>query len=225
MSRFKAVLFDYDDTLANTYSARVKAARKGAAGRLSPDLDLDRLMKEWAGRPQFEIFSDLAEDKAQVDSMMADYVKWYWRMSPTEVSLFPGVMDMLQGLKGTRPRRTIALVTSKVRLLENEDGPYGAEVEMKRLGILSLFDLIVGWEDVKESKPMPGPILFAVEELGLKRDEVIMVGDSHIDIRTAKNAGVASAGATWGTLAKDLLLEVGPDYILDSPSDLMSILE
>ena len=52
-----------------------------------------------------------------------------------------------------------------------------------------------------------------------------MVGDSHIDIRTAKNAGVASAGATWGTLAKDLLLETGPDYLLDSPSDLMSILE
>ncbi len=90
---------------------------------------------------------------------------------------------------------------------------------------MGLFDLIVGWEDVKETKPLPGPILFAMEKLGLNRDEVIMVGDSHIDIRTAKNAGVASAGATWGTLAKDLLLEVGPDYLLDSPSDLMSILE
>ncbi len=223
MSRFKAVLFDYDDTLANTYSARVKAAKMGAEGRLSSDLDMDRIMKEWAGRPQVEIFSDLAEDKGQVDSMMADYVKWYWRMSPTEVSLFPGVMDMLQGLKGSGP--AIALVTSKVRLLENEDGPYGAEVEMKRLGILDLFDLIVGWEDVKETKPLPGPILFAMEKLGLNSDEVIMVGDSHIDIRTAKNAGVASAGATWGTLAKDMLLEVGPDYLLNSPSDLMSILE
>ncbi len=223
MSRFKAVLFDYDDTLSNTYSARVKAAKRGAEGRLSPDLDMDRIMKEWAGRPQVEIFSDLAENKSQVDSMMADYVKWYWRMSPAEVSLFPGVIDMLQGLKGTGP--SIALVTSTVRLLDNEDGPYGAAVEMKRLGILGLFDLIVGWEDVKESKPLPGPILFAMKKLGLNRDEVIMVGDSHIDIRTAKNAGVASAGATWGTLAKDLLLEVGPDYLLDSPSDLMSILE
>ena len=225
MSRFKAVLFDYDDTLADTYSARVKAARKGAEGRLSSDLDMDKIMKEWAGRPQVEIFSDLAEDKEQVDSMMADYVKWYWRMSPTEVSLFPGVMDMLVGLKESRPSPAIALVTSKVRLLENEDGPYGAEVEMKRLGIHGLFDLIVGWEDVKETKPLPGPILFAMERLGLSRDEVIMVGDSHIDMRTAKNAGVASAGATWGTLAKDLLLEVGPDYLIDSPSDLMSILE
>ncbi len=223
MSRFKAVLFDYDDTLASTFSARVKAAKKGAEGRLSSELDMDRIMKEWAGRPQVEIFSDLAEDEERVDSMMADYVKWYWRLSPTEVSLFPGVMDMLQGLRGTG--RAIALVTSKVRLLENDDGPYGAEVEMKRLGILGLFDLIVGWEDVKETKPLPGPILFAMEKLGLNRDEVIMVGDSHIDIRTAKNAGVASAGATWGTLAKDLLLEVGPDYLLDSPSDLMSILE
>ncbi len=86
-----------------------------------------------------------------------------------------------------------------MRLLENDDGPYGAEVEMKRLGIFGLFDLIVGWEDVKETKPLPGPILFTMEKLGLNRDEVMMVGDSHIGIRTAKNAGVASAGATWGT--------------------------
>ena len=45
MSRFKAVLFDYDDTLANTYLARVKAAMKGAEGRLSSDLDMDKVMK------------------------------------------------------------------------------------------------------------------------------------------------------------------------------------
>ena len=51
LSSFKAVLFDYDDTLANTYSARVKAAKKGADGRLSSDLDMDKIMKEWAGRP------------------------------------------------------------------------------------------------------------------------------------------------------------------------------
>ena len=122
-------------------------------------------MKEWAGRPQVEIFSDLAGDEEQVDVMMADYVKWYWRMSPTEVSLFPGVMDMLQSLKETSPSPAIALVTSKVRLLGNEDGPYGAEVEMKRLGIHGLFDVIVGWEDVKETKPLPGPILVAMENV------------------------------------------------------------
>ncbi len=81
MSRFKAVLFDYDDTLANTYSARVKAAKKGAEGRLSSDLDMDRNMKERAERLQVDIFSDLAEGKGQVDSMMAEYVKWYWRLS------------------------------------------------------------------------------------------------------------------------------------------------
>ena len=57
--KFKAVLFDYDDTIANTYPPRVEAAKRAAEGYLDPGLDMDRIMKEWAGRPQMEIFSEL----------------------------------------------------------------------------------------------------------------------------------------------------------------------
>ena len=59
MTSIKAVLFDYDDTLVQTFPARVKAALKGADGILDPSLDLDRIMRDWAGRPQREIWKDL----------------------------------------------------------------------------------------------------------------------------------------------------------------------
>ncbi len=178
-------------------------------------------MKEWAGRPQIEIFTSLTGDKEKAKALTDEYTKWYWKLSAQYVELFSGVKDMLERLKSEGI--PIALVTSKVRLLENEDGPYGAEVEMERLGIRGLFDVVVGWEDITDPKPAPQPILYALDQLSLSPSEALMVGDSHIDIKTAKAAETPCAGATWGTLAKELLLEESPDYLVHTPSELFPI--
>ena len=219
MSKFKAILFDYDDTLVNTYSARLKAAQQAAQGFLDPSLDMDRVMKDWAGRPQIDIWMDLTnQDADKSDQMMKRYADWYWSVGTHEVELFPGTLEMLREIKAGG--LALAIVTSKVRSMQGENGPYGVVVEMARLGMDDVFDVVVGWPDVTESKPAPAPILFALDKLGLDQTDVLMVGDSHIDVTAAKNANVASAGAAWGTLVRELLIEAGPDYILESPQDI-----
>lgn len=221
MSKFKAILFDFDDTLVNSYPARVIAAEKAAENYLDPDIDLERIMKEWAGRPQMEIWMDLTGDEQKAEALMDGYKNWYWKETTKEVTLFPGVREMLDSLKSKG--FTLGIVTSKARLLHDMDEPYGALVELQRLGCDDLFDLVVGWGDAQESKPAPAPILFAVDKLGIGIQDAIMVGDSHIDITSAKRAGVTSAGAAWGTLSRDLLVQAEPDYILESPSDIFSL--
>lgn len=217
------MLFDYDDTLANSFPARIEAARKSAEV-LSSDADkekLDRLMTEWAGRPQLEICREVTGNEAQAQLLFDAYWKWYWTKATNDVVLFPGIREMLEKLKDLG--HTLGIVTSKARRIENEHGVHGASLELERLGIFDIFDLIVGWEDVQESKPSPAPILFALDKLKAEKGDAIMVGDSHVDIRAAKNAGVASAGATWGTVAKDLLVQTEPDFLLDSPSQLAPV--
>ena len=218
MARFQAVLFDFDDTLVNSFPARVKAAEKAALGVLDPDVDLDRIMREWAGRPQLEIWQDLSGNGQVAQTLMDRYWRWYWDETTNEVALFPGVRAMLDELR--REGRALAIVTSKARLIERDHRHYGAMVEMDRLGLAGAFDLVVGWEDVQESKPAPAPILFALEKLGLDPRDALMVGDSHVDVTAARRAGVKSAGATWGTVARELLEQANPDYLIDSPSDL-----
>ena len=222
MSKFTAVLFDYDDTLAATYPPRVLAAEKAAKGLLAPDVDMDRIMREWAGRPQMEIFKDLAKDEDIAKELFDRYTTEYWRLSPTHVKLFPGVSDMLDTLRSQGFK--LGIVTSKPRLLHNSDGPFGVEVELQRMDLMSTFDVIVGWEDPEEPKPAPAPILFALNKLGLEPADAVMVGDSHIDITTAKRAGTVSIGATWGTLAPDMLVEVRPDHLIDTPDQLLPLL-
>ena len=50
-----------------------------------------------------------------------------------------------------------------------------------------------------------------------------MIGDSHIDITAAKNANVISGGAAWGTLDRDLLEKAGPDYMFETPADILPV--
>lgn len=218
---FKAALFDFDDTLVESFSARTRAAQKAADGILDSGLDLEKIMRESAGRPQRDIWFDLSGDERETESLMEGYRTWYWGEFTDGIVLFPGIRDLLDELKSKGV--ALAVVTSKIRLRTHDGEPYGAEVEMSRLGLDGVFDLVVGWGDVEESKPDPGPILFALDTLAVDRRDALMIGDSHVDIVAAKRAGVASAAADWGTLARDLLIEAGPDYVVTAPSELRAL--
>ena len=219
--KFKAVFFDFDDTLVKSFPGRVVAAKKAVNGILDPSLDVDRMMREWAGIPQIEIWRHFAPDEADANKLLEAYKSAYWDNSSAELSAFDGVTEMLEELKALGT--TLAVVTSKARLRHRNGRPFGAVVELERTRVDGIFDLVVGHEDVQEAKPSPAPVLFALERLGLEPGDALMVGDSHADVKAARAAGVASAGATWGTVAEDMLLEAGPDYVVRSPSEVPPI--
>ncbi len=217
----KVILLDYDDTLVDTFGSRLLAAKLAAEGILDPELDMNAIMRNSAGRPQRDIWKDLADNDRTAEVLMGKYMNLYWNETSKSIQIFPGVEDLLSELMLRKLK--IGIVTSKVRLMHNATGPYGVLVEIKRLGLNDIFDVIVGWPDVEESKPHPAPIYYALNQLQLSPNDAIMVGDSHIDIKAAKRAGVTSAAAKWGTLNEHLLIESNPDYVLELPHQLTEL--
>ena len=64
-------------------------------------------------------------------------------------------------------------------------------------------------------------VYFALEKLGVSKDEAFYVGDSEVDVLTAKNAGLPCLAVTWGFRSKDILLEAGATDLIHEPMELL----
>jgi phosphonatase-like hydrolase len=89
------------------------------------------------------------------------------------------------------------------------------------------FDLLVTASDVKQNRPQPDMILFAMEELNISDpSSVIKIGDSAIDILEGKNAGCClNIGITTGAQTKEQLSEANPDFIINNIYSIIEIID
>jgi phosphoglycolate phosphatase len=86
------------------------------------------------------------------------------------------------------------------------------------------FDIIMGLSTEAHRKPNPVGALQISEKLGIPPENIVYLGDTGIDMQTAKNAGMYGVGALWGFSTGENLLNNGAKCILDHPMDLLNIL-
>ena len=85
------------------------------------------------------------------------------------------------------------------------------------------FDLIKGKKDGVPTKPAPEIIYNILGTLGVKTEEAVLIGDSDVDVMTAKNAGLDCIGCEWGFRGREELENAGAKYIAEVPQDIVSI--
>ena len=73
-------------------------------------------------------------------------------------------------------------------------------------------------------KPEPDSVLLALKALGVPRSEALYVGDSEVDVRTARNAGLDCVAVTWGFRTREELEEDGADTFIDTPAELLEMI-
>ncbi len=88
-----------------------------------------------------------------------------------------------------------------------------------------LIDVAIGQRDDVPKKPAPDGVFAAIEELGVKRENCIYVGDSDVDVLTAKNSGLPCIGVTWGYRDRELLGSKGADYIVNDPLEILDLIK
>lgn len=85
------------------------------------------------------------------------------------------------------------------------------------------FDIILGERAQKPRKPDPQIVYDILEKLEVKKEDVLYIGDSVVDVQTAKNAGVRTAACSWGFCSKEQLASYKPDYLLENPLEILEI--
>ena len=105
----------------------------------------------------------------------------------------------------------LAVVTNK---------PHHLAVKIVETLFPDTFDAIYGQQDFYPVKPSPESTMYALMAMRLSKEDCLFIGDSNVDIETAINTDMESAGVCWGFRGEQELIEAGADYICYNPDDI-----
>jgi pyrophosphatase PpaX len=207
-----AFLFDLDGTLLDSIDLIFRAYRHTALTHLSA-APPDSVWRAGLGTPLRDQLRAVCEDPQLIEAMVGTYREYHRIHHDESVRLYPGISEVLIALAARGSR--LAVVTSKLR--------GGAERGLRATGILDRFQTIVCAGEVARHKPHPEPVEAALARLSVAPEDAIFIGDSPHDIRAGRAAGVRTAAALWGPFLRDELSVESPDFLLESPRDILSL--
>ncbi|AKB40319.1 MULTISPECIES: HAD family hydrolase [Methanosarcina] len=214
--KYSTVIFDFDYTLADaTYG--IVSSFNHAFSRLGiPEHDCESI-KRTVGLPLDEAFVQLTGHK---DEVLINCFKTLFREKADEIMLkntrlFEDTASTLQRLKYNGIYTGI--VTTKYH--------YRIDETLNLHGISHLVDVIVGGEDVKVPKPSPEGLLLAIGSLNSKMNDVLYIGDSLVDAKTALAANVDFAAVTTGTTNEKEFLQYPCIKVLNNLSELKELIK
>ncbi len=190
----KAIIFDFDYTLGDSTNGIVLSINY-ALEKLGLSKKHKEEIKKTIGLSLKDTFSVLTgrSNKEEAEQFSKYFKEKADLVMVENTELYSDVKEVLHKLKGAGYK--IGIVTTKFH--------YRIEQILNRFNVLDLVDIIVGAEDVKIEKPNPEGLLWAVDKLQLEKEDILYVGDSLVDAKTAESAQVNFAAVLTGTTVAD----------------------
>jgi HAD superfamily hydrolase (TIGR01509 family) len=214
----RAVLFDIDGTLVDTFSAYYTVFSKGVAGFAAdpiPKPDLRRYLAEGLSlRAILEKIFPTSTEEAIYAACREEILKLFKELEVTEVKAFPGAGELFNALRDKGVK--IGIATGRMSSVEDE------WVRFKRLGLDGFIGTIVTSREVANRKPAPDVIVECARRLDVSTDRCIVIGDTINDISAAKAAGAIAVVVSTGHEDEDRLMEAGADLVLRRLDELIA---
>lgn len=219
VARVRGLLFDVDGTLSDTDDRLVDRIARflAPASWLFKDKDPQRFSR-WAvmsiESPANFVYG--LADILGIDSLVSNIYSWLnvKRKSKKHYQdkfwIIPGVKEMLEVLSQQFP---MAIVSAR-------DADSTA-LFLEHFQLTQYFKTVVTAQTCKRTKPLPDPVLYAAEQLGLLPEECVMIGDTIVDVRAGKAAGAQTIAVLCGFGTENELLSAGADLVLTSTADLL----
>ncbi len=180
------ILFDLDGTLIESTEAITSTFQHtfNVHNELNPK---DEEIQELIGYPLDIMFTKLGVQESKIWDFVDTYKKKYRTISKIKTELLP------------KAKEAVALASSfaELGIVTTKTGLYSQEL-MEHFGLMHHFEVLIGREHVQNPKPHEEPILNALKEFNCDKKEIWMIGDTKLDLISAKNAGVNSIGVLSG---------------------------
>lgn len=209
------IIFDLDGTLLNTLEGLKNSTNFALKKFNCPEITLEQT-RSFVGngvRKLIERAIPNGEKNPDFEKCLNTFKEHYSKTMYQKTVAYDGIEDMLTELK----RKGI-----KTGVVSNKFDT--AVKELCKNYFDGLIIVAIGESPNVRKKPAPDSVLKAMEILGAKPENTLYVGDSDVDIQTAKNSNLKSVGVTWGFRDRELLEEEGADFIINTPCELLELI-
>jgi len=215
MRDFKTYIFDLDGTLLSTLNDLAASTNYALRWAGMPErtieevrmfvgngvkLLMERAIPEGVNNPKFE-------------ETYAKFREHYMEHNLDTTRPYDGVPELLHELK--RRGKHLAIVSNKF---------YAATQDLAKHFFPDTIEVAIGERENIRKKPAPDTVLEALRQLNVSKEDAVYIGDSDVDIMTAKNSGLPCISVLWGFRDKDFLIEHGGSLFVDKPIEILSSL-
>ncbi len=206
--KIKAVMIDFDGTLANTNEVIIKSFQHTYRTFLGREEDVDKIKASF-GEPlrvtMGKVFGEEYKDEA-----VNVYRSFQNGRFGNLIETFPGMDILVKRLKKSGYK--VAVVTSRIEASALEG--------LEKFGLTGELDAITTINNITRHKPDPESINVTLEALGMRPEEAVMIGDSRFDIMCAQNAGCRSILVDWSVAGENERNRLKADYIAKNAEDI-----
>ncbi len=214
----QAIIFDFDGTLLDTLEDLAEAANRILADDGYPQHPVEAY-RWFVGDGSAKLITRALpadqRDPETVQSCLERFITDYNEHWDCKTTVYPGIMDLLRTLQSRQVK--MAVVTNKPHRFTDK--------MIQHYFPGSPFEPVLGQRDGIPKKPDPTQALAAAAHMQVAPQHCLFVGDSAVDIKTARRAGMQAIGAAWGFRPKSELRDAGADHIIDHPMDVLPLLD
>lgn len=211
MEAVRLLIFDLDGTLVDSKDDLANSVNATLAWMHLPPLDTHTVSSYVGNGAPMLMRRALGEQASEADVARAlEYFLQHYEEHELDLTRpYPGIPEALEELR--REGAVMAVLTNKPvrmsgRILEG-------------LGLRDYFVRLYGGNSLERKKPDPIGVETLLNELRMEREEALMIGDSAVDVRTARNAGIRSLGVTYGFQPESFETDP-PDMMVDRAEDI-----
>ena len=212
MQQYDTYIFDLDGTLLNTLTDLAASCNYALRTSGIPERTLEEV-RLFVGNGVKKLMERAIPGGAAHPKFGETYAAFrshYLQHGLDHTQPYPGVMEMLEEL--VRRRKHIAVVSNKF---------YAATQELCQHFFGSYIPVAIGEREGIRKKPAPDTVLEALSQLGVSKANAVYVGDSDVDIQTARNCEMPCISVLWGFRDKDFLTRSGATTFVHSPREII----
>ena len=213
--KYTTIVFDCDGTLLDTLTDLRNAVNYVLRAHDLPERSVPEVKAALGNGVAHLMRQSLPESisEAEFNTYLDEFKIYYGEHLQDYTAPYPGMLDVLDTLRAKGYK--LAIVSNKI-----QEGitPLNKEYFGDRLPVA------IGERPGLQRKPAPDMVLQALKELGSTQDESIYIGDSEVDVATAKNSGLLCIGVTWGFRDEQLHKDLGVKHIARKAEDIISII-